>query len=239
MHAMLKLRVWDFPTRLFHWLLALTVPAALATGLIGGDLMVWHGRLGLFILGLVTFRLLWGFIGATSARFASFVRGPRAIRAYLKGEWRGVGHNPLGAVAVITMLALIALQIGSGLFANDDIAFQGPLADLVDDEWSGQLTAIHAFMQYGLIAMIVLHAAAIAFYIKVKRETLLRPMLTGFKDVPQDAAIDAGAGPQHGPLRSALTFIIAAALAVAAVYAASGALIAPPPPAAPVAAPAW
>ncbi len=76
-----RVLVWDLPTRLFHWLLAAAVPAALATGLLGGDLMVWHGRLGLFILGLVTFRVTWGFVGGRHARFASFVRGPAAVRA--------------------------------------------------------------------------------------------------------------------------------------------------------------
>jgi len=238
---MQHLRVWDLPTRLFHWLLATSIPAALVTGFIGGDLIDWHGRIALFILGLITFRIVWGFIGSSSARFASFVRGPRAIRAYLRGEWRGVGHNPLGALSVIGMLALIAVQIGTGLFANDDIAFQGPLADLVGKERSNRLTHLHALLQYGLIAVIALHAAAIVFYVRVKRETLLRPMLTGWKAVPREHAPPAH--EQHhrqlGKASGLIAFVLAASVASATVYAAAGALLEPAPPPAPAATPSW
>lgn len=226
-----NLRVWDLPTRLFHWLLAISIPSALVTGMIGGNLIDWHGRIALFILGLITFRVVWGFIGSSSARFATFVRGPRAIRAYLRGEWRGIGHNPLGALSVIGMLALIAAQIGTGLFANDDIAFQGPLADLVGKERSNRLTHLHALLQYALIGIIVLHAVAIAFYVRVKRENLLRPMVTGWKPVPRDAAdhhhhhLGKGSG--------LIAFVLAATVASTTVYAASGGLLPEPPPAPP------
>jgi cytochrome b len=232
-----RVLVWDLPTRLFHWLLAAAIPAAVATGMLGGELMVWHGRLGLFILGLVAFRLTWGFVGSRHARFASFVRGPAAIAAYLRGEWRGSGHNPLGALSVLAMLGLIALQVGTGLFANDDIAFRGPLADLAGDDLSSRLTSLHALTQYGLIAVVVLHAAAIVYYVRVRRERLVGAMLTGYKELPLQASEDK-AHQAPGILRIGVAFVLASGVAAAAVYVASGALTPPPAPAA-VAAPAW
>jgi cytochrome b len=236
MDTMQKVRVWDLPTRVFHWLLAAAIPAAIGTGMLGGDLMVWHGRLGLLILGLLAFRIVWGLIGSRHARFASFVRGPAAIRVYLRGQWRGHGHNPLGALSVLAMLALIGVQIGSGLFADDDIAFRGPLADLAGDEWTSRLTSVHALMQYALIGAVLLHAAAIGWYVRVRRETLVRPMLTGYKELqPGDAPPE-----KRTPSRSALAFVLASALAGAAVFGAAGGLIQPPPPApAQAPAPAW
>lgn len=141
---MKRQRVWDLPTRIFHWLLAVGIVVAMVTGQIGGALIDWHGRSGLFILGLVIFRVVWGFVGAPTARFSQFVRGPAAIRSYLRGEWKGIGHNPLGALSVLALIALTAAQVGTGLFANDDISFQGPLADLISKEWSDQSRGLHA-----------------------------------------------------------------------------------------------
>ena len=105
-------RVWDLPLRLFHWLLAAAVIAAMLTGQVGGNLMVWHGRLGILIAGLLGFRLAWGIVGSTHSRFASFVRGPAAIIAYLRGHWHGLGHNPLGALSVLGLLTVLGLQAG-------------------------------------------------------------------------------------------------------------------------------
>ena len=98
------IRLWDLPTRLFHWLLAALVTAAFVTGLTGGNAMVWHGRLGLLILGLLTFRLVWGLVGSTYARFVQFVPGPKTMLTYLRGGWQGMGHNPLGALSVLALL---------------------------------------------------------------------------------------------------------------------------------------
>ena len=122
------IEVWDWPVRLFHWLLLALVVGSVVSVKIGGGAMVWHGRFGQAILGLVVFRVVWGLIGSRTARFASFVRGPRAIADYLAGRWRGVGHNPLGALSVLAMLAVIGFQAATGLFAYDDIAFRGPMA---------------------------------------------------------------------------------------------------------------
>jgi len=227
-------KIWDLPIRLFHWLLAASIPAVIATGMIGGAWIDWHGRIGLFILGLITFRVVWGFVGPHNARFSSFVRGPRAILAYLRGEWRGSGHNPLGALSVLGLLGLTAAQVGTGLFANDDIAFQGPLADLVGQEWSNHFRSLHAQLKYGLFAMVALHVAAIFFYVRIKRENLLRPMLTGWKETPHAPHPEAPGKPHGKPGRgrSLVAFVLAATVASTAVYAAAGRLLpAPPPPA--------
>jgi cytochrome b len=238
---MSRQRVWDLPTRLFHWALAGGIVAAVVTGKIGGDLIEWHGRSGLFILGLVIFRIVWGFVGSPTARFANFIRGPRAIKAYLKGQWQGIGHNPLGALAVLGLLALTAAQVFSGLFANDDIAFQGPLAGLLSKEASDQSRGLHSLVFYGLFAIVGLHLAAIAFYTRVKKESLVKPMLTGWKDSDPVQAKVLHAEHHHSRLRSVIAFVIAALIASTTVFAASGGLLPaePPPPPAAVAPPAW
>ncbi len=224
--------IWDLPTRLFHWLLVAVGIGAAVTGKIGGNLIEWHGRFGLLILGLIVFRVVWGFVGSDTARFARFVRGPRAVAAYLRGEWQGVGHNPLGALAVLALLALIAAQAASGLFANDDIAFQGPLADLVGKEASDRARAWHSLVFDGLIALAVLHVGAIVFYLRVKGRNLIRPMIDGGE------ARATGAAPRPHHARSIAAFLIAALVASGAVYAAAGGLLpadAPPAQCAPAA----
>ena len=95
-----RIRLWDLPTRLFHWLLVLAVIAAVVSGQLGGNLIEVHGKIGLAIVGLIAFRLVWGFAGSTYARFAQFFPTPARIKVYLKGEWRGLGHNPLGGLSV-------------------------------------------------------------------------------------------------------------------------------------------
>ncbi len=185
---MQRLRVWDLPTRLFHWLLVAAITAAGITGEIGGSIIELHGKIGLAIVGLIAFRLAWGVVGSTTARFSSFVRGPAAIRGYLQGAWRGIGHNPLGALSVLGLLGLLAAQVGTGLFANDDIALSGPLARFVAGEWVGRATWFHADVgQYLVIGLVALHLLAIAYYTLVRRKTLVRPMLHGDKDLPTGA----------------------------------------------------
>ena len=226
-----RIRLWDLPTRLFHWLLALAVIGAVISGQMGGNLIVWHARLGLFIVGLLAFRLVWGLIGSTYARFAQFFPTPAKLRAYLRGQWREPGHNPLGALSVFALLTLVGFQAISGLFANDDIAFVGPLFELVDKSLSNRLTGLHHLAANLLYALVGLHLASIAFYALAKKNNLLWPMLTGTKEVEQGEDAQGG-----GPL--ALAFAIL--LALAAVYGASGAsLPEPPPPPAAEELPAW
>lgn len=218
----MRVRIWDLPLRIFHWLLVGGVVMAFVTTKIGGNAMVWHGRVGLLVIGLLSFRVVWGFVGSGNSRFASFVRGPAAIRAYLREEWRGTGHNPLGALSVLAMLALFATQAATGLFANDDVAFEGYLYPLVSAAVSERITGIHKLLEPVLILLVLLHLGAIVYYVRVKQDKLVMPMITGWKDAP-----GAMPGPRGGGF---LAFVVAAAIGVAAAYAASGALLAPPPP---------
>ncbi|MBI5785180.1 MAG: cytochrome b/b6 domain-containing protein [Rhodocyclales bacterium] len=227
----MKVRVWDLPLRLCHWLLAAAVATAFVSAQIGGNAMAWHGRAGLAVVGLLIFRIVWGFVGSTPARFASFVKGPGAIRAYLRGEWHGIGHNPLGALSVLALLSLLAAQATSGLFANDDISYQGHLYALVGADLSAQITGIHKLFEPIMIALVILHVGAVAFYVKVKKDNLTIPMITGWKDVAEP--VDA---PRGGSLAA---FLLAAIIAAAAACAASGALLPPPPQPAAVETPAF
>ena len=178
-----RIRVWDLPVRLFHWLTVVVVAAAIFTGLNGGNMMVHHERLGLILIGLISFRLAWGVLGSDTARFTRFVRGPAAIVAYLRGHWRGIGHNPLGALSVLALLGLFGFQALSGLFASDDIAFSGPLRSLVDASFSSWITSVHRDMLWVMAALVAVHVGAILFYARVKKDNLVKPMITGWKDV--------------------------------------------------------
>lgn len=176
-----KVAIWDLPTRLFHWVLV---------GLLG--LSWWsaenhyedvHLYSGLAVLTLLIFRVLWGFVGSSTARFASFVRGPKAVFGYMQGNWRGIGHNPLGALSVIALLAAVGLQVGLGLFASDeDGLFEGPLARLVSLDSSERVTELHEALFNLLLALIALHVAAIVFY-RLRGKNLLKPMITGRAEV--------------------------------------------------------
>lgn len=228
-----KIRVWDLPTRLFHWLLAAAVGGAYATGEVGGTWLIWHGRLGLVIVGLVAFRLVWGVLGSTYARFATFFPGPGAIRAYLAGQWKGLGHNPLGALSVFGLLLLVASQVGTGLFAmNDDIGYEGPLYALVPSHIGSLATTFHHRVLALLLILVVLHVAAIAFYALIKKDNLVRPMITGEKEVE----IEAGQAARGGSL---VAFAVALAIALGAAWGASGAWVSKPPPPPPASTPAW
>ena len=229
---MQRIQLWDLPTRLFHWSLALLVCGAIITGKIGGGAMVWHGRIGIALVGLLVFRLIWGFVGSTYARFAQFMPTPASLCAYLRGQWRGLGHNPFGAISVLGLLALLAALLATGLAGNDDIAFRGPLFDLVSKDVSDRLIGWHRLLTNALFALIALHLAAIAFYTHVRKDNLVRPMITGYKDVTPGS----GEPARGGGLIAAL---IALFIAAAAAYAASGAWLPPPPPPAPSSTPAW
>lgn len=182
------IHIWDLPLRLFHWLLVVAVAAAYITAKIGGSLIDWHGRIGIFILGLLVFRILWGFVGSTHARFLTFFPTLPRLAAYLKGRWQGIGHNPLGALSVFALLAVLAVQVGTGLFANDDIAYVGPLSGFVDKSLSDRLTGLHNTIFDLLVGFVVLHVVAIVFYRWVKKTNLVAPMLTGKKQVPKALA---------------------------------------------------
>lgn len=219
------IQIWDLPLRLYHWLLAVAVSAAIVTGELGGGLIDWHGRIGLFVLGLLVFRVLWGFVGTPHARFSQFFPTPAKLLAYLKGQWQGHGHNPLGALSVLALLGVLATLVVAGLFANDDIAFQGPLFSLVSKSLSDKLSGLHAQTFNVLAVLLVLHLIAIVFHIKVKKNNLLAPMLHGKKVVPKAHAIPY---TRTGLRRFLLALVIASSVVWGVNY---GVQILLPPPA--------
>ena len=225
------IRLWDLPLRVFHWSLVALVTVVLITGEIGGEWMGIHGKAGIAIAGLVTFRLIWGVIGSTHSRFITFMPSPSKIRAYLKGRWRGVGHNPIGAFSVLALLTLLGIQAGTGLFANDDIDFTGPLANLVSSELSGNLTNFHRLCANFILGLVALHGIAIGFYLLVKKDNLIKPMITGWKthtSVSTDKPIaDTNGGGW-------IAFLIAFGGAAVLVYFVSGAALQTAPVAASV-----
>jgi cytochrome b len=183
-------RVWDLPTRLFHWSLAATTIALVATAKLGGNAMEWHLRLGYVMLALLVFRLVWGLVGGRWSRFASFLYSPTRLWRYLRGGGEDdVGHSPLGALSVFALLAVLLLQVGSGLVSDDEIAFAGPLTRFVPGSVVGQATWYHKDVgQYLLYALVGLHLLAILFYVLVRKRTLVRPMLGGDKQLPRPAS---------------------------------------------------
>ena len=224
-------RVWDAPLRLFHWLLVLSVSGALLTGWLGGTWIDWHARAGLLIIGLLSFRIAWLVLGSTYARLSTLLRSLFALPQYLRGDWRQLGHNPLGVLSVFAMLGMLSWQAVSGLFTNDDIAFTGPLYKLVSSGLSSDLTRLHKLGMWSIIGLIALHILAIVAHVVLKKHNLVKPMLTGQTEQEY---------PEQKPAQGGhwLAFVVALVIAVGAVYAASGAWQSKPPPA-PAVAPAW
>lgn len=226
-----QVRVWDAPLRLFHWLLVLSVFTALLTGWLGGGWIDWHARAGLGIIGLLSFRVVWLLVGSTYARLSTLLGSLLALPKYLRGEWRQLGHNPLGVLSVFAMLAMLSWQALSGLFSNDDIAFTGPLYTFVSSSLSSDLTRLHKLGMWIIIGLIVVHVLAIVAHAVFKKHNLVKPMLTGTTEqqYPEQKAAQGG----HW-----LAFVFALVIACGAVYLASGEWLSKPPPA-PAAAPAW
>lgn len=193
-----SITVWDLPVRLFHWSLVVLIVASIVTINIGGNAVIWHFRCGYAILTLILFRVLWGFAGSRYARFSSFPPNPFAALRYLKNPGghsmaRDPGHNPLGAFSVYALLALLALQVGTGLFANDAIINEGPLRNLVTGETSDWLTRVHKINRWVVIALIVMHMLAIAYYTLSRKESLIQPMIGGVRDYPAPEPGGSGA----------------------------------------------
>jgi cytochrome b len=210
---MYSIRVWDIPTRIFHWLLVALVVFSFTTGKIGGNALKYHEWSGFAIIVLVVFRLVWGFMGGLQSRFITFVKGPASVIRYASSLLRGdsmrhIGHNPLGGWSIIAMLISLLIQTGTGLFANDDILFEGPLYGWVSKKTSDWLTHIHHLNQKVLLVLVVIHICAVLFYLIAKRENLIKPMITGTKEWHQNR--DSAWGSP------AVALTIAAAVAVAA-----------------------
>ena len=216
----MQIVVWDLPLRLFHWLLALCVTGALVTVSLGGNWMVWHERFGLSVLGLLTFRLVWGLVGGTYARFSNFFPTPSRVSQYLRGQWQELGHNPLGAFSVFAMLGLFAFQALTGLFSSDDVAFYGPLTRLVDSDVISLLSGWHRSTEE-LIYVVVY---------RLRGKKLVGAMLHGRKTLTQQPQTEVESG-------GGLALSIALIIAIGMVWLAWGSWIPAPPPAPAV--PAW
>ena len=189
---MRRIKVWDLPVRLFHWVLVALILGAWVTQYLSRmNLHVWIGE---WILTLLLFRIVWGFVGSDTARFSRFLRSPLAALRHLahlgrREPDREIGHNAAGGWMVLVMLALIGIQVATGLCANDlddGGDTEGPLMHLVGKDRSDWLTHIHNLNFTAIEAVIVLHVLAIVVYAVVKRHNLVRPMVTGTKVMPAD-----------------------------------------------------
>ncbi len=206
--------VWDLPTRLFHWALVVLIALQYASGEFELLPMAWHYWLGYATLALIVFRVLWGFFGSGTSRFAEFVRGPVAVARYALASLRGreprvVGHNPLGGWSVLLMLASILVQSISGLFASDDLTESGPLAARVSDDTVKWMTRVHHYNRYVLLMLIVLHLTAVLLHWLMRHENLVAPMWHGRKRID-------GARPMAlVPVWRALALLLLSSVAVA------------------------
>lgn len=186
-----EVAVWDLPTRLFHWSLAVLVAVAVLSAKL--DFLSLHMFVGETILALVLFRLVWGVVGSQTARFTDFVKGPRAILGYLAQSRRGgapvsLGHNPLGGLMVVALLLVLLVQAGSGLFTSDDILVDGPLVPLVSGGTVALLGTLHRLLSDGILILVGLHIVAVLAYLLVRKDNLIRPMITGRKRVEAPVA---------------------------------------------------
>ena len=211
-----SVRVWDLPTRAFHWLLAVLITLQYATGQFGVLDMRWHFWFGYATLALIVFRVLWGVAGSQTSRFADFVRGPGAVAYYLKAllstnPQRSIGHSALGGWSVLALLLCVLIQTVSGLFASDGIDTDGPLAARVSGKTVKLMARLHDWNQNALLVLIALHVVAVLLYLLLKHENLITPMFSGRKAV-------AGARPLRfvGVWR-ALALLAIAVSAVAAL----------------------
>ncbi len=178
--------IWDLPLRIFHWLFALTILASWYTSDQDRELIELHLQLGYFALGLIVFRLLWGIVGSKHSRFLSFMPTPKRVIDYIRNvvsncDTSTVGHNPLGGLMVILMITLVSLQAISGLFINDDVFSAGPYYDSVSKEIEQVMVFLHHHIFDYMIGAIALHLLAIFYYVRIKKQNLILPMITGKK----------------------------------------------------------
>ncbi len=186
-------KVWDMPVRLFHWLLVLLFAFMFFSGKSGSDWMDWHMRSGYAILALLLFRIVWGFAGSTYARFSNFLAGPSACLRFARkllarAPAAHAGHNPLGGWMVLALLLALLFQAGTGLFANDDLLSEGPLATLVSKATSDQLSVFHSWNFNLLLLLAAVHIVAVLYHAVFMKENLVGAMFTGVKRLPADVA---------------------------------------------------
>ena len=218
------IRVWDLPIRVFHWLLVLCIVGSLISANLGGNAIQWHAYFGYSVLTLLLFRIVWGFVGSTHARFASFFPTKKAILDYLSGSSpRVLGHNPIGALSVFALLFVLSVQVFTGLFVDDEIAFQGPLVKYVPGWVVSFLSEIHEGNQVVIYTLITIHIAAIWAYKKFKGENLIKPMISGDKEIdPSEEAkylpADLGRASKDGVLQRGFALVLLSVIAVVVGY---------------------
>jgi cytochrome b len=185
-----RIRVWDLPVRLFHWTLVVLMIVSYFTGQLGGDWMKFHFWSGYAILTLILFRIAWGFVGSTTARFSDFVKGPAAAIGHLR-ELLGrdgshdAGHNPMGGAMVVVLLFATLAQAATGLFSadTDTATVSGPLAGKISDAMVDKVTAFHHFWVNVLLVLVAAHVLGVLVYLVWKRHNLVGAMITGHKPV--------------------------------------------------------
>lgn len=186
---MFTVRIWDLPTRLFHWALAACVMGLVITGNVGGNAMVWHFRLGYAVLTLVLFRLAWGIVGGHWSRWSNLPLHPQHVWAYLQtrsDQRTEAGHNPLGSWSILAMLFFLLFQVATGLISDDEIANAGPLTSLVSGSWVSWASAWHKnWGKLIIILLVVLHLLALLWHRFKKHPPLVPAMLHGDKTLPQ------------------------------------------------------
>jgi len=218
------IRVWDLPIRVFHWVLVLCIIGSLITINFSDTLIEWHAYFGYSVLTLLIFRIIWGFVGSTHARFSSFFPSRKKMIDYLQGNAPKVlGHNPIGALSVFALLFVLCVQVFTGLFVDDEVAFQGPLAKYVSNSLVSIFSEIHQSNSVLIYALITVHIAAIIYYKKYKGEDLIKPMISGDKEIdPSEEAsylpADLGRASSDGALQRTLALVLLSLIAVGVGY---------------------
>jgi cytochrome b len=217
----------DLPTRLFHWALALGVLCGYVSRHYGDSDFVWHKWNGYTVLTLIVFRVMWGFVGGSTARFAAFFPTPLAMLRYAISLFgprtqRFLGHNPLGAAMIIVMLIVVAGQAVTGMFNSDDVLFDGPLVPIVSERGVKLAGIAHHYIWQLILALVSIHITANLFYSLVKREPLIRAMVTGVK--PAGDYLDAKAAKGGSPWLALPCLALATLIVLGTVRLLGGAL---------------
>jgi cytochrome b len=215
LQSLMLVRVWDLPTRIFHWLLAICFSGLLITGNVGGSAMSFHFRFGYALLALLLFRLIWGVLGGHWSRFSSFLFSPKVTLAFIKGQSSpaaSTGHSPLGALSVWALLGFLSGQVATGLISDDEILFAGPLTHLVSNATVSMATSYHVNIgKWILSALVLLHLAAVAYY-TFRKHRLISAMIHG------DKLVATASQPSRDDLAARLLALFIFGLCAAAAY---------------------